>query len=175
MKKRLCMMTFLAVFLALASCGKEASVAVSTPIPFEKGDECHLCGMAITDFPGPKGEMFEHGAKNVRKFCSTRELFTYYLQPEISHHATALYVHDMGKAPWDKPDDSHLIDAKSAWYVAGHNQTGSMGPTLASFGEESAARVFAAANGGSILRFEEITLDKLNALDQPQPAGHHHE
>ncbi len=42
------------------------------PVPFQNGEECHVCGMNIGDFAGPKGEAVAPGA--VRKFCSTAEL-----------------------------------------------------------------------------------------------------
>jgi copper chaperone NosL len=134
-------------------------------IAFEYADECHLCGMVITRFPGSKGQLYEQEVKTVRKFCSTRDMFSYYLQPENSHRATNIYVHNMAEVPWEKPDDSHLIDARKAWYVINHTLMGAMGPTLAAFETETSAQDFVKVNRGSIIVFSDITLDMLAKLN----------
>lgn len=36
----------------------------------------------------------------------------------------------MAETQWDHPEDTHLIDARKAWYVMGSNLMGAMGPTL---------------------------------------------
>ncbi|MGX1174727.1 nitrous oxide reductase accessory protein NosL [Pseudomonas sp. R151218B TE3479] len=67
--------------LALAACDKAEPLAASEAVPaFHPGDECHVCGMVITDFPGPKGAAV--GAGGVKKFCSTAEMLGWWLQPE---------------------------------------------------------------------------------------------
>lgn len=149
--------------LLLISCGSsEQSYTERTPVTFEKSDECHVCGMAIARFSGPKGQIFETGNKQVRKFCSTMELLFWYLQPENRPNVTDLYVHDMAQAPWDKPDDNHLIAAKDAIYVIGSKMQGSMGPTLASFSSIISAEEFAKKQGGKIISFNDLTLKLLS-------------
>ncbi|WP_369600222.1 nitrous oxide reductase accessory protein NosL [Hahella sp. SMD15-11] len=133
------------------------------PEPIAAGDECHLCGMAIQRFPGPKGEVADQQGQ-VHKFCSTRDLLAWMLQPENRNQVAAFYVHDMARTDWNRPDDAHLIDGRTAWYVAGSDRKGAMGPTLASFGDESAARTFARQHGGQVMRFGDITLHTLNTL-----------
>lgn len=141
--------------LLLTACGESAQQAQALgPVAFHPSDECHVCGMVIGDFPGPKGQAVERGA--VKKFCSTAELLGWWLQPENRHLAAKLYVHDMGRSAWDKPDDQRLIDATSAYYVAGTRLEGAMGVPLASFADEQAARKLAAIHGGRVLRFAEI-------------------
>jgi len=68
-----------------------------------------------------------------------------------------MYVHDMSLSPWNHPDDDHLISAKTAFYVTGSTKTGSMGPTFASFSNESAAISFAREQGGKVLSFKQLT------------------
>src|SRR5690606_41480846 len=46
----------------------------------------------LTDFPGPKGLAMEKHI--VKKFCSTAELFGWWLQPENQILKATLYVHD---------------------------------------------------------------------------------
>jgi copper chaperone NosL len=141
--------------LLLAACGESEQQAQALgPVAFHPSDECHVCGMVIADFPGPKGQAVEKGG--VKKFCSTAEMIGWWLQPENRHLTATLYVHDMGRSVWDQPDDDHLIDASSAYYVAGTQLKGAMGVVLASFADEQAARKLAAIQGGRVLRFEEI-------------------
>ncbi len=151
--------------IALAGCSGDEpqTLAKPDPVHFESGDECHVCGMAITGFPGPKGQLFTEREQHTRKFCSTKDMFAWFLQPENVNRDHTLYVHNMAQTHWDHPDDTHLIDAREAFYVAGSNRTGAMGPTLASFETETEASDFAAEYGGQVLAFADITLDHLNA------------
>jgi len=130
-------------------------------VAIESSDECHLCGMLIANFPGPKGEIADKRSERVNKFCSTRDMFAYYLEPENKRHITQLFVHDMSKMPWDEINDGHFMDAKSAWFVSGSTQRGAMGKTLASFSKKAHADAFKAEFGGTVYAFEEITIDKL--------------
>ncbi|MBC7182689.1 MAG: nitrous oxide reductase accessory protein NosL, partial [Marinobacter sp.] len=68
----------LAVFTLTACSGEEAqTTARPDPVHFESGDECHVCGMIIEGFPGPKGQAFNEKDQQVRKFCSTRDMFAW--------------------------------------------------------------------------------------------------
>ncbi len=150
----------------LIACTDNAQQAkvVHQAVAMESSDECHLCGMLITHFDGPKGEVFrrEQGDK-VFGFCSTRDMFSYYLDPENKRNVAQMLVHDMSKMLWgsDSIDDKYFIDAKTAWYVAGSEKTGAMGQTLASFSQKQDAAAFAKEFGGQVLTFKEINLDVL--------------
>ncbi|AGI26828.1 nitrous oxide reductase accessory protein NosL [Pseudomonas sp. MT3] len=139
------------------------------PVPFQNGDECHVCGMIISDFAGPKGEAVAPGS--VHKFCSTAELLGWWLQPENQHGGARLYVHDMARSDWNHPDDRHLIDATTAFYVVGVKRPGAMGATLASFAERADAERMANAEGGRVLRFDEIDQSVLQGTSGDHP--HH--
>lgn len=158
---------FLAVLVAftLTACtetGEQAAVKPD-PVHFDSGDECHVCGMLISRFPGPKGEAITEKAQHVRKFCSTRDMFSWMLQPENINRDHTLYVHDMAQTDWQSPDDTALIDARDAFYVVGSDQSGAMGPTLASFAAETDADRFMMEHGGQVLAYSEITLEHLSA------------
>ncbi|HEU4654637.1 MAG TPA: nitrous oxide reductase accessory protein NosL [Steroidobacteraceae bacterium] len=130
-------------------------------IPQEIGNEsyCSLDGMPLVDYPGPKAQIhYSQGEPDL--FCDTVELFAMYLQPEQEKHIVALFVQDMSKNDWEHPTDA-WIDARSAYYVWGSKRHGSMGPTLASFAKESDAKAFARTEGGEVLAFDQITLDKV--------------
>lgn len=157
----------------LAGCGEKEEVAQTLePVAFHASDECHVCGMIIADFPGPKGEAV---AKNgVKKFCSTAELLGWWLQPENRVSDARLYVHDMGRSVWEHPDDEHLIDATSAYYVVGISLKGAMGAPLASFASEEQARQLAAIHDGRVLRFDEIDQALLQEAASQQHGGDMH-
>jgi copper chaperone NosL len=172
MNRRSVLQTLLAVpLIALAGCGKgPAETGPRLPVPIKAGDECHVCGMLIHGFPGPKAEAYVTGRKLPFKFCSTRDFFAWYLQPETAAVVGAVYVEDMGATDWDHPSYKAFMDARKAWYVVGSDAHGAMGPTLASFRERSAARAFAARHGGRLVSFDAVDLALLNTLN----ADHDH-
>jgi len=151
--------------LVLAGCshGEHSSRKKHPPIAIKSGDECHLCGMLISGFPGPKGEAYEAGARHIYKFCSTRDLFAWYLQPENKINAEEIYVQDMGAVPWNKPGNNDMIPARTAWYVVNSNKDGAMGPTLGSFSSKQKALAFQKKNHGTLKKFDQITLNMLTA------------
>ncbi|WP_126454894.1 nitrous oxide reductase accessory protein NosL [Sulfuriflexus mobilis] len=129
------------------------------------GDECHVCGMEIIGFPGPKAQAFVRHQNAPLKFCSTIELFAWLLQPDTKAILHSAYVHDMGAAgSWDKPSDEHYVNAHQAWYVVGHSRLGAMGLTLASFQKKQDAENFIEQYGGRLLDFNAIDLELLAEL-----------
>lgn len=152
--------------LTLSACGEtpEDLELAQHAMTIERSDECHLCGMIVQNFPGPKGQLYERGNDNNLKFCSTRDMFAYLLDPEHTHAIQTVYVHDMAMGLWDTPDDEFFINARTAWYVAGHNRQGAMGPTIASFSKKEVADVFAEQYGGKVYRFEDITQSLLQQI-----------
>jgi copper chaperone NosL len=144
-----------AVFALLAACSQTVSTAVA--IEPGKDTECTLDGMLLMDFPGPKAQI-HHAEGKPDFYCDLLELFTALLAPEQKRGALTAFVQDMGKTGWDHPT-GNWIDARSATYVVGSKKTGSMGPTFASFSGQADAEKFALAEGGKVLRFDQITLD----------------
>ena len=153
--------TLTMVVTSLTSCSDktEQQQILHQAVVMESGDECHLCGMLITRIDGPKGEIFrKEQGEQVFKFCSTRDMFGYYLDPENKRNVAQLLVHDMSKMPWgsNSIDDKYFIDAKKAWFVAGSEKNTAMGQTLVSFSQQKDAQAFAAEFGGQVLAFKEI-------------------
>lgn len=151
-------LSLIVAILMLSACGETPSdlKLAQQAMTIERGDECHLCGMIITGFPGPKGQLYKRGSEQNLKFCSTRDMFSYLLDPEHKHAIQTVYVHDMAVTPWDTPDDEFYIDARTAFYVVGHSKKGAMGPTLASFSDQNIANTFAQEFGGQVYQFEDI-------------------
>jgi copper chaperone NosL len=143
---------------ALAGCGKPGNETAVAPLSINKGTSCSLDGMLLADYPGPKAQIHYAGQAEPDFFCDTVEMFHMFLNPEQVRAVHAIFVQDMGRANWDEPDD-HWIDAKTAYYVYGSKRFGSMGPTIASFAQETDATKFAAEYGGKIYRFADITPD----------------
>lgn len=168
-----CLPAVLMCALFLAGCSEDVAKDVEKPAPvhIESADECHVCGMVIPRFPGPKGEIITEKAQTVHKFCSTRDMFSWVLQPENVKRKHTLYVHDMSQTEWETPDDAALIDAREAFYVVGSERKGAMGQTLASFSGESAAHDFMMEHGGEVLQYDAITLEHLNT---EMPMGNMH-
>lgn len=156
----------LLALLGVTGCGDEDNreAVIHRAAAIERGDECHLCGMIINNFAGPKGEIFDKGQPQAKKFCSTRDLFSYLLQPENHRQAQAVFVHDMAKAPWDKPGNHDFVRAEQAWYVINQSRKAAMGPTLASFELRADAELFQQQYGGRVVGFDEITLELVTTL-----------
>jgi copper chaperone NosL len=164
---------FLSIILSVAlvlvtACSEqsEQQKIIHQAVAIESADECHLCGMLISNFSGPKAELFRKGVTKadgdrVKKFCSTRDMFSFYLDPENKRNVTTILVHDMSKAPWDAPNDGYFIDARQAWFVIDSSQTGAMGKTLASFSAKTDADAFAMEFGGKVINFNAVNYDNI--------------
>lgn len=162
-----------AVALLLGGCGDKAAQNVAMqPMAFHSDDECHVCGMVITRFPGAKGQALDAKAQQVRKFCSAAEMLSWWMQPENRQANLTLYVHDMGKSQWDKPDDAHLILAEQAFYVPAPDLPGAMGLSLGSFSDKQAAQQFADEQDSEVLTLEEM-IATLSAAPGTAHHGHH--
>jgi copper chaperone NosL len=159
--------------LALSACGGDTATAEpNLPVEITREDDCHVCGMIVAEFPGPKGQAYERGDRRPLMFCSTLDMFAYLLQPEAAARVQEVYVHDMAVTEWEQPATEAFIDARSAWYVVGHSLRGAMGHTLASFETEEGALAFAAEYGGEALRFEDITLELIASLGEDMHHDH---
>ncbi len=159
---------FSLILVTLVGCSEQSQQqeVIHQAVAIESSDECHLCGMLISNFAGPKAELFRKGVTQadgnaVKKFCSTRDMFSFYLDPENKRNVTSILVHDMSKAPWDAPKDEFFIDARTAWYVIGSSQRGAMGKTLASFSKKTDADAFAVEFGGKVIDFDAVNYDSL--------------
>lgn len=155
----------------LAGCdGREAKV--EAPPPQEVSDAAigRYCGMALTEHPGPKGQVFVKGFDEPYWFSSVRDAFAFTMLPEEPKDIAAIYVNDMGRARnWDQPEPGTWIDAKAAHYVIGSGRQGGMGGEEAvPFGDEAAAKEFAARNGGQVVSFADVPKDYIFPGDAPQ-------
>jgi copper chaperone NosL len=145
-------------FFLLAGCTK-GDVEKPLPIELTRDHACAVCGMIIVDFPGTKAQIhYSNGRSDT--FCSSLDMFMFYLQPDRPGNITAIYVHDMGKADWDHPE-GHWIGAEDALYVYGGDIMGPMGDALVPFADVKDAEAYLNDHGGRIVRFHDITMDML--------------
>ena len=158
-----------ALVMLLAACG-QSSTEPEAVVPHEitRSTASVIDGMLLADYPGPKAQVHYARQPEPDFYCNTADMFYMHFVPEQMRKVRAIFVQDMGKADWDEPL-GHWIDARTAWYVAGSNRRGSMGPTLASFADEKDAHRFAEEYGGRVLRFDEVTIEVVAPPDDGLP------
>lgn len=154
----------LAAAALLAACGKAAVNALAQEPTAETA--CALDGMVLKDFPGSKAQVqFVEGKADY--YCDLMELFAMLLAPENKRQVAGVFVQDIGKTDWAKPE-GHWILAKDALYVVGSKKQGSMGPTFGAFSNAQDAAAFVQKEGGKVLPFDQITaaiLDTRGAMN----------
>ena len=142
-----------------AGCEDGAVDARTRPPPAELAGDAvgYYCNMIAMSHPGPKGQVFLAGREKPLWFTSVRDAVAFTRLPEEPKSVIAIYVNDMGRASWDRPEPGTWTDARSAWYVVGSPVRGGMGaPEAVPFAEREAAGRFARERGGRVLAFDAI-------------------
>ncbi|MEN8263756.1 MAG: nitrous oxide reductase accessory protein NosL [Nitrospirota bacterium] len=152
------------IFILQACTQKESSKPL--PIELTRDHACAVCGMITVDFQGAKAQIHYRNGKT-DTFCCTLHMFSFNLQPDRPPNIAAIYVNDMGKADWEKPE-GHWIDAKNAFYVVGGDVMGPHGEALVPFSGIKNAEDYKKEHGGEIIRFDDVTMDML------RPVAHSH-
>lgn len=154
--------TAMSAVLVLTSINAFAQSDVQSPVAFTEKDQCASCGMWITRYPGPKGEIILKD-KTTLKFCSARGMAceVLKLKAEGKLAGVAMFVHNTNAVDWKHPADAHLIDAAKAWYVYASDMKAVMGPSLAPFADRQAAEAFAKAHGGKVYELKDLTQEVL--------------
>ncbi len=124
-------------------------------------ERCARCGMIIAEHPKWEGRMHKKGEERVL-FCAPRCLLMTNPADKDSS-GTKLKLRDYYS--------TDLIDARAAWFVAGSDVMGPMGPDLIPFADKKSAKEFMAEHHGKALyRYSELTLAKLKEI---LPMKHH--
>ena len=174
-KRYLSALLALLLAMPMLSCGGGANEEAAHAARAPDGEaRCPVCGMKVLGWPGPKGQLFMQGSDQPLFFDNTVDLMRYLLHPDHKSRARQAYVQDMSQADWDQPDVAPWIDARKAWFVAGHSRMGSMGPTLASFADRDAAEHFVAQYQGELLGYAAIDTALLDALTGAESGDHDH-
>lgn len=153
------------------------NAAAPSPAEPTADSVAHFCNMAVLDHPGPKGQIFLAGRKEPVWFSSVRDTFAFTMLPEEPKTIAAIYVNDMAKAKdWQHPEAGDWVEARAAWYVLDSDYHGGMGAReVVPFSDEKAARGFAAAHGGRVVRFAEVPESYVLGGDSEAEAPHDHE
>lgn len=148
----------LAVF---AGCSQQEELPMPEPFTLDAEAIGRYCGMNVLEHEGPKGQIILTRIPEAIWFSSARDAVAFTMMPDEPKNIAAIYVSDMAVAQsWDQPGADNWIDAKTAFFVLRSRQRGGMGTAeTVPFSTEAAAHRFAAANGGEVMRFDDIPLD----------------
>lgn len=152
----------LAAMLALLTACKEEAVQSTVPQDMNAQTLGHYCQMNLLEHPGPKAQVFLEGYPAPLFFSQVRDAIAYMRGPEQVAPILAVYVNDMGRtgATWEQPGAGNWIPVDKAFYVVGSARAGGMGaPETIPFSSRERAEAFAAAEGGRLLVFAEISDD----------------
>ncbi len=148
--------------VSLVACKEEALQDVS-PLPLTAEAVGHFCQMNLFEHEGPKAQAHLGGLPQMPLFFSqVRDVIAYARLPEQTQEILAVWVNDMGAqgATWSDPGNNNWIAADEAHYVVGSQMVGGMGaPDFVPFSDSAKADVFAALNGGLVMRLAEIPDD----------------
>lgn len=168
-------LVILALLLLASACGEEQKAKAPPPAELTRDAIGHYCNMIVRDHAGPKGQIFLAGRPEPIWFSSVRDTLAFTLLPEEPKDIAAIYVNDMGRATWDRPEPDTWIAAEGAWYVIGSGRSGGMGaPEAVPFAEQAAAESFAAEHGGWVAAFSQIPSDAVLGAVPDRPEGGHH-
>lgn len=158
--------------IALAACKRGDTVA-DAPHPREITDAAtaQFCGMALTEHAGPKAQIFIRGLHDPYWFATVRDAFAFTMLQEMPKAISAIYVSDMARAKnWDQPEPGIWVEARQAYFVIGSRRRSGMGTDEAiPFSLAAAARAFADANGGRVVRFADMPRDYILTTPSEDP------
>ena len=146
-RRMLCAAGAAGLVLTLTGCSEKSEVPVK-PVALGAHDRCALCGMVITNYEGPKAELFLKGVAEPVKFCSGRDAFTFALQPENARRLTGFFVQSADTDPKAPVTAESFLDARKAFFVVDGRFEGVMGAEPAAFADKTAAEKFIQAWGG---------------------------
>lgn len=145
--------------LTLSAC-KEELTQDTSPLPLTVEAVGHFCQMNVFEHDGPKAQAHLGGLPQMPLFFSqVRDVVAYIRLPEQTHEVLAIWVNDMGAegATWTDPGTTNWIAADAAHFVVGSRVVGGMGtPEIVPFADVTKASLFAAKNGGQVMRLAQI-------------------
>ncbi len=112
--------------------------------------QCPVCGMYPARYPDDRAQVMGMDKKRYH-YCSTQCLFKALGEGRVKPMAVWVTLQGTGRYDY----------AGSAYYVVGSRENGPMGPEAFAFETKQAADAFAQKNGGKVLRFKDVTFDKI--------------
>lgn len=166
--------------LAGCSGGESKDGGSLDPVSLAESRECDVCGMVISEHPGPNGQIYyrENSPEthdNPAWFDSPKAcLFPYYFErQQRDWTAEVVYVTDYSTVDYEISDvegqqyiqtatgPETFSDAADVVFVIGSEVHGAMGPDFIPFSEASDGSAFADEYGGETVTMEEITPETL--------------
>ncbi|WP_158601205.1 nitrous oxide reductase accessory protein NosL [Haloplanus aerogenes] len=162
--------------LAGCSGGQSNGGPPPDPVPISENAECDVCGMVISEHPGPNGQIFyrENSPErhdNPARFDSTKAcLFPYYFEHEQrGWTAEAVYVTDYSRIDYEisvvegqqyiqtamAPET--FSNAADVVFVVGSDVHGAMGADFIPFSDADEGTAFADEFGGRTVTMDDIT------------------
>jgi nitrous oxide reductase accessory protein NosL len=111
---------------------------------------CPVCDMYPARYPDDRAQVMGKDKKRYH-YCSTQCLFKALGEGQVK--PMAVWVTLQGSGRYDY--------AGSAYYVVGSRENGPMGPEAFAFETKKEAEDFAKKNGGQVLRFKDVTFNKI--------------
>ncbi|MEJ2580577.1 MAG: nitrous oxide reductase accessory protein NosL [Acidobacteriota bacterium] len=145
------------VTLALIAGLLSAAAAADLPRPPTDKDRCAVCGMYVHKYPNWIATIvFEDGSQVF--FDGPKDFFRYALEPQKfkakGRKVAKLFVTDYYGVKF--------VDATTAYFVAGSDVMGPMGPELIPLRNREEAETFARDHGGGeVLAFDDVTPAKI--------------
>ena len=121
--------------------------------------------MSLSEHAGPKAQIFVRGLSDPYWFATVRDAFAFIMLPEMPKAIEAIYVNDMARAKsWEQPEQGTWVEASKAFFViASRRRSGMNTDEAIPFGNADAARKFVEAEGGRIVRFDDMPRDYILA------------
>jgi copper chaperone NosL len=140
-----------------------AAESTKLPAPGHK-DTCPVCGMFVAKYPEWVATvLYKDG--HAHHFDGAKDLFKYLL--DLPRWAPGHQASQIQSIAVSEYYSLTRINARSAWYVIGSDVLGPMGHELIPLESSGAAQEFMRDHRGKrILRFEQVDLPLLQALDQ---------
>lgn len=166
---------FAGAALLLAACQPEAVAPPPQPVAMTEEAVGHYCQMIVLEHDGPKAQVHVAHLDHPLWFSQVRDAIAFLRLPEETSEVRAVYVTDMGGAvSWEAPGEDNWTDASTASFVIESERRGGMGaPEAIPFADESAARAFAAENGGTVVSLDEIPDSYILAPVEVKPMAAH--
>ncbi|MBF0273266.1 MAG: nitrous oxide reductase accessory protein NosL [Magnetococcales bacterium] len=142
----------LVLTLLVSACGNPRNDPPPAPLEPAAGTTGFYCGMALSEHPGPKGQIHVAGESAPLWFSSVRDALAYLQLEGATRRIRAFYVHDMGRADWKNPQPGTWIAAEKAHFVLDSRRAGGMGQSeVIPFGTLPQAEGFAREYGGRVI------------------------
>ena len=161
---KLILLFFALSFIAApATAEKEISHGnVSEPQVITEDMKCPVCGMYPAVSPKWHSQVhFNDGTFLAFDGCKDMFKFLLHISSYDKKHAkddvNAVFVKDFHSGKW--------INALDTYFVAGSNVLGPMGKQLIPFSDNDKAMEFINSNGGEMIRYNNVTMDTIKALD----------